>query len=308
VKAPNANVRRRAALAVLAVPVTLAGVGMAPRATAAGPPNAAGTARPASAASKIDHPAPRPEPPAKEDEHGRADALAFLGVAIEGGSRSFSYTDRLTPTLRPYDLFVAPLVAIEGEIYPLARTRALVLKDFGITARYAVAFALSSADSSGQSTNASWDAFDIGARERISLGKAVLAGVHGGYGVINYSVGEAPLSNPASEQLPDVGYRFVRGGLDLRVQLGSLSVYAFGSYLSVLSAGAMGTLFPRASVGGIEARVGAAQAVGGGFEVSLDLAYTRFYYSLRPEPGDPYVAGGALDQMARVSLGVGRTF
>ena len=34
----------------------------------------------------------------------------------------------------------------------------------------------------------------------------------------------------------------------------------------------------------------------------------RLVVALRPEPGDPYVAGGALDQMARVSLGVGRTF
>jgi hypothetical protein len=42
--------------------------------------------------------------------------------------------------------------------------------------------------------------------------------------------------------------------------------------------------------------------------VSLELAYTRFFYSLQPLPGDTNVAGGALDQLEKASLGVAYLF
>ena len=72
----------------------------------------------------------------------RANALASVGVAIEGASRDFSYVDRLTPTLRPYSLSAAPRVAISAEIYPAARTDTPVLKGLGATFDYALAFGL----------------------------------------------------------------------------------------------------------------------------------------------------------------------
>ena len=31
-------------------------------------------------------------------------------------------------------------------------------------------------------------------------------------------------------------------------------------------------------------------------ELRLQLEYTRYYYTMNPEVGDPYVAGGALDE------------
>ena len=48
--------------------------------------------------------------------------------------------------------------------------------------------------------------------------------------------------------------------------------------------------------------------VGSSVEVSLDVLYQRFFYNLAPVPGDPYVAGGALDQMITVSLGLAYLF
>jgi hypothetical protein len=237
-------------------------------------------------------------------EHGeptRSTALASIGASIQGGARDFSYVDRITPTLRPYDLVAAPLVFVDGEIYPLARSRILVLEDLGATFDYAQAFGLASTDSAGTSVSTTWNAFDFGAHERVPIGHAVLAGIHGGYGEIDYSFHGALRT---SAQLPDVQYRFVRGGLDGRVALGAIAVYGYASYLSVLSTGLFGTYFARASVGGIEGRIGVAHAIARGFELSLEIAYTRFYYSLHPQPGDAYVAGGALDQMTRGSLGL----
>ena len=37
-----------------------------------------------------------------------------------------------------------------------------------------------------------------------------------------------------------------------------------------------------------------ASRVGSSVEVSLDVLYQRFWYSLAPDPGDAYVAGGGI--------------
>jgi hypothetical protein len=238
-------------------------------------------------------------------DHTRAGALAVLRASVEGGSRHFSYVDRLTPTLRPYDLFAAPLLALEGELYPLATSSIPVLSGLGVTANYARAFGLSSQDSGGAKVGTSWQAFDLGLRERIPIGGSFILGVDAGYGDTSFAFDDAI---QASAQLPSVHYKVLRGGLDGRVGHGDLSLHAGASYLHVLSTGDFAALFPRATVGGIEASLGIADAVATGVELSLEVAYTRFFYSLLPVPGDAYVAGGALDKMASISLGVAYLF
>jgi hypothetical protein len=238
-------------------------------------------------------------------EGGRATALAFVRAAVEIGARNFTYVDRLTPTLRPYSLSAAPLAVVEGELYPLARSGAPVLKDLGVTLDYAMAFGLSSADSAGTSVGTSWNAFDAGLRERIPLGRSVLLGLHAGYGENAFQFRGAL---PTTAQLPGVRYRFVRGGADGRLALGSLALYACASYLDVLDAGPVGAYFPRATIGGLEGRFGVTRSMGRNVELSLEVAYTRFFYSLNPQPGDAHVAGGALDQMAFGSLGAAYVF
>jgi hypothetical protein len=235
----------------------------------------------------------------------RASDLFAIRVAIESGSRNFAYVDRLTSSLRSYSLFAAPLGVVDAEVYPLARTGLAGLKDFGLTFDYGRAFGLSSDDSAGTTLNTNWSLLDVGARERIPIGRAWLLGLHGGYGEMTYTF-DGSLETPAA--LPGVQYRFVRGGADARVALGPFSLSAYGSYLSVFSTGPIGAYFARGSVGGVEGRLGLARDLGFGFEVSIDVAYTRYFYAFNPQPGDAYVAGGALDQMAFGSLGVAYVF
>jgi hypothetical protein len=262
-----------------------------------------GAVKPPVAVSEPDAPADAQAAPARGSSW--AQAMAVLRASVEMGSRDFRYVDRLTPTLRSYSLFAAPLARVDGELYPLARSGLPVLEGLGVIADYAVAFALSSADASGASVGTSWSQLDVGARERIALGRAVLLGLHGGYGQILYSFDGSP---DTTAQLPSAEYRFVRGGVDARVLFGALSLYADGSYLGVLSTGSVGTYFPRETVGGVEIRAGLAHGFGAGFQVSLEASYTRFFYTLNPAPGDAYVAGGALDQIASASLGLGYLF
>jgi hypothetical protein len=71
----------------------------------------------------------------------------------------------------------------------------------------------------------------------------------------------------------------------------------------VLSTGYISDLFPKASKGGIDASAGVAYLLAPSWEASLELGYTRFFYTLNPAPGDTYVAGGALDEMGKLSVG-----
>jgi hypothetical protein len=229
----------------------------------------------------------------------RRTALLVVQGSIDGASRHVSYVDRLTANLRSYDLFAAPMVSISAEGYPLVRRQLpWMIAGLGVTGDYARAFALASADVNGTHVGTRWQAFDLGLRERIVIHTAMDLGVNVGFGAIDFQFDPPPFS----ATLPDVGYRFLRAAVDFRATRGELAVFASGGYLGVLSAGKMGSLFPRERVAGIEARAGAAYGVAGGFELSLGLGYTRFFYSMHPQPGDANVAGGALDEMARLSL------
>jgi hypothetical protein len=231
--------------------------------------------------------------------------MAVLSAALQGGSRHFSYVDRLTPTLRPYDLFVAPLVSVGGEIYPFVNSSVPVLNELGATASYARAFGLASEDSGGTKVSTSWQSFGFGLRERLLLGSAFILGIDAGFGDTSFEF-DNPVT-PAA-QLPSMNYKYIRGGLDGRFVKGDLSVHAGANYLQVLSTGDFGGLFPHTSVGGVEGSLGVADQVSSAVEISLDLDYMRFFYNLQPVPGDKYVAGGALDEMATISLGVAYLF
>jgi hypothetical protein len=231
----------------------------------------------------------------------RAHNFASLGLDVVGGSRHFSYVDRRTATLRPYDLFVAPAIQVSGDIYPLNKMRIPVLSGLGLQGAYSRAFGLSSQDASGNTVGTSWQSYELGLRDRIAIGDSFLLGVGGGYGDDNFSFDGAVTP---TEQLPSVDYQYLRAGVDGRYFLGDLSVRAALGYRGVLSTGQVGKLFPRASAGGVDASLGLSRMMAPGIELSLDLQYARFYYSLLPQPGDTYVAGGALDEMASLSLGL----
>jgi hypothetical protein len=296
---PSAAEQTRAILGVLPVPPPPADP----------PPSAA----PVSAAAPVEAPAPTPEPstsegldpdravppPPADGARSLLKAEAEVGV----GMRHFSYVDRITPTLRPYDLGAAPLASLTATVFPFGSMQVPVLKDFGFTGDYARAFALSSQDSSGNSVGTTWQSFDVGVIERIPLTRALLANVTVAYGGDDFQFDQSlPTTNAA---LPSVSYRFIRIGAEARLTpLPSLSAFAGGSYLDMLSTGYEGTLFPRESVGGIEAHLGASYALTHSWELSLRGEYTRVFYSMNPVPGDTGVAGGALDEQTRVMAGI----
>jgi hypothetical protein len=265
-------------------------------------PGVVGAAPPATSSESASTPEPASDAPSHETSGDDVRPLLRVSAAIEAGSRHFAYVDRLTTTLRPYDLFAAPLAAIAVEASPFAHSTSPMLQGLGLDAGYAHSFAVSSADASGASVSTNWQSLHADLREMVAIGEVVRAGAHAGFGMIDFTFDGAL---GAGAELPSVGYRFVRPGLDVRVALREFAVFAEASYLAVLSTGALGSMFPRGSTGGVDAGVGLAWPIARHLDLSFEIAYTRFFYSLNPEPGDSNVAGGALDEMVLASLALG---
>jgi hypothetical protein len=86
------------------------------------------------------------------------------------------------------------------------------------------------------------------------------------------------------------------GPVELRIGLG---------YLWIVRHDFLAANFPRASKGGVDVQARASMDVWRKLFVMLNARYSRFFYSLHPEPYDPYVAGGALDEVFAVDLACG---
>jgi hypothetical protein len=234
----------------------------------------------------------------------QADGWLLVARAdVAAASRHFSYVDRVTSSLRPYDLAATPFASLGLELYPFTRASVPVLRELGLVGGYGRAVGLSSTDTGGARVGTTWQSFDVGLRARALLDPRVLLGASVAYGASDFHFDQPSFGG----SLPSADYHFVRAGLDLRVSFGRISVLAGGGYRDVLNAGSLDDLFPRKTVGGVDAFVGGALTVAKHVELSVRLDYSRFFYSFNPQPGDANVAGGALDEMARLSLGLSTT-
>jgi hypothetical protein len=220
--------------------------------------------------------------------------LFEVSAGGEVGTRNFTFIDPLTGNLRSYQLGAAPLLVIDGAVYPMADVNVPVVSDFGIVGGYAQAVGIHSAASESGAVSTQWNSWYAGGRLRFRTGsdRAPVVGVQGAYGYDAFTFE----SNDATGTYPSVTYQFVRASADVRVPIGRFAAVANGGYLGVLSAGDVASRFPRANVGGVDFGIGAAFEIASGFEARLEGSYRRVFYAMNPRPGDPFVAGGALDE------------
>jgi hypothetical protein len=268
-----------------------------------------------------------PGQPAEPDETGSrnfSDALVTGFAAIDFGARQMHYRDRVSnANLRPYDLPsgallpVAPGFSAFAEVFPLASTRWVGLRDIGLNGRFNYNLASSRVGDVTPSTR--WFGYEINLRGRFLLGprhSAPLIGVEGGVGRQAFL-----FSAPGAVQdiLPSVDYYYLRFGVDGRIPIGAAAVLVGTAYRHVQSrrgpsgdtvpaAGAFGEHFPHADISGLDFKLGGAIALADRIEARLVLNYVRYWSTLHPSPGDTYVAGGALDQILNADLGVAASF
>ncbi len=136
-----------------------------------------------------------------------------------------------------------------------------------------------------------------GAVGRIPLG-AFEVNIGLGYALQTFSIAAAS-GGVTRPNIPNVGFGGLRPSLGGTVHFTPVFHLHFGgAYQVLLSKGEFGssTFFPRATGGGADFWVSVGVRPVSFFEIRMQGDYGRYFFSLKPEVGDPYIVGGALDQ------------
>lgn len=231
----------------------------------------------------------------------------LLDASIGAASllRLLDYSDDLFGALREYRLPLSALGALRVEAWPAAR-RGGTLSYFGLTASAEQSFLLKSGTQGGPSFSTNSQRITLGLAGRLPVRRAEVT-LGAAYGWQDFSIsGEG---DPARPDIPNVTYHFLRVGAGLRLDIKPrLALLASAAYLHVLDSGQIATsdYFPRLTVAGVEAGVGAAWQFSSPWELRFGVDYRRYFFNMHPEPGDRLIAGGALDNyvVATAALGV----
>ena len=227
-------------------------------------------------------------------------ALPSVDASVSVGSamRRLHYRDRLTSTLADWQGGAVALWGLSVQAFPL-NGRLPVLDDVGAYGWY---------ERSLRSTTFTADqvlefstqqiAWEAGLRWRATSDGVEHGAVTMGYGTLRQDFSGARLPGYI---LPAGTIQYWKPGLEGQLSLGPVALRGGAAYLFVVRQDFLSAYFPRASKGGIEGSVRASVDLGK-FGVMLSGRYQRFFYSLHPEPYDPYVAGGALDELFAVDL------
>jgi hypothetical protein len=246
---------------------------------------------------------PPPAPPGGRERGQVNTAIVVANVAFEIGGRRFEYTDALSPNTSSYGVFGVPVPSVGLEVYPAAGTKIPIVRDLGLTMRFAYAFGISSETEDGTPVSTGWTRIGGGLRARFHPGgpSGPMIGVSGGIDYLQFKFdGKGAIAG----SLPAVTYASLRAGIDGRIPFWKMALLLDVGYDGALSAGEVYDRFRDSSIGGVDFGAGLALVLGAGFELRMRGHYTRYFYKFHPVLGDAYVAGGALDEFLGVGLGV----
>lgn len=262
------------------------------------PPEPKDTAAPPPSETK-----PKEEEPSARVRHQAGSSIVSAEVGFELGGRVFTYSDGISGNLRRYDVYGAPLAAVQVEVFPAAMTTIPVLRDLGISAGYARAFGLQSATEGGDPVDTVYQRITAALKYRIPISRPTgpVIGVLGGVRWQQFQI-DAP--GDLGKQVANVDYLAIRAGVDGWIPVGPVAVLLGFEWLEPLTTGAVYERFSGAKVHGITAAAGLAVRFESGLQIRLTGHYDRFFSDFDPVLGDAYVAGGALDQFFGVRLGL----
>jgi opacity protein-like surface antigen len=140
---------------------------------------------------------------------------------------------------------------------------------------------------------------------RVPLGDT-LTTVALSYGMLGFVV-SLPGSVAATGDVPELGYQYIRAGVDFRYAIGAASVLAGGAYRHILGTGELGEdVFPGSSAIGYDASLGLAYQLLDHVELQLAGKYSGFIHDLKSN--DTYEASGATDVYLDVEVGLSLFF
>jgi hypothetical protein len=211
--------------------------------------------------------------------------------------RRLRYNDDFNDRLRPSDL-VANAVGLSASYRPIKG-----FQPFSVIGRGELAVGVNgSRTSDGTAYATSSSEWGLGVGLDIGIRSARI-GLTATYGEQRFDVEDDPMM----ELVPDVTYRFARGGLSFAMPLASrFSLLVTGGYRHLFGMGGLtdGTWFPHATGAGVDVSAGVAFHVTSWLDVQARLDTRRYFFAMNPEVGDPWIAGGATDDYIGGAIGL----
>jgi hypothetical protein len=249
---------------------------------------------------------PDKEPEPAPTEPGDRVSPLEIGLGVRGYSRNFDYNDDLFGRQRTHQVDAAPSVFIYVRWYPLAHgDKQGVLANLGVTGGYEQGFATTTEDADGKELSTSMNAFFVGLRGRLPLGRHEL-GLVPSYGQHNFGIsGESP-----NRRFPDVGYKYLGIGIDGRFRISSALVGFHLAHRQLLSTGELESAewFPEAKGAGFVAGLFGGQSLSDQFDLMAGLDIHRYYIDMNtppaPVPAGTNIVGGAVDQYLSLWAGI----
>lgn len=235
--------------------------------------------------------------PFESDSSPHDKPLAFrFGVGFTGLNRQYTYRDDVFLALAQYRLPFAPAAAVELELFPAAFFTRGLAANFGIVGSFSTIVGVASKNG-GVSYPTSSTRLLISAVGRIPV-RAFEFNAGLGYALQTFSIAATAMGTPRPN-IPNVQFGGLRPSLGATVHLSPIfHLHAGAGYQLLLSKGELGSAayFPRAVGAGFDTSLCVAIRPTAHFELRAQGDYSRYFFSLKPEVGDPYIAGGALDQ------------
>jgi hypothetical protein len=230
-----------------------------------------------------------------------------LSVGGQAFSRSLTYHQQVTPTLREYQPRLLGDAVLALQYYPGAQFASGFVSNIGLEVNAEQSFGLKSTTPPPNAANYTTQIHDYngGVRLRLPL-ESLTPFISVGYGDHAFKMTGA---NRSSLVLPDTDYKYVRAVVGLQVPLASgVSVAASGGYRYVLSPGDIKTTyFPHLNVGGVEANLHVGYALTSMIEARVGFDYRRYFYTFHSTNSDMFIVGGAVDQTYAGSLSLAIT-
>ncbi len=265
------------------------------------PPEEPKAPEPAPPPPKEPEPAPSPPPPPPAVEESPEFARARLTAGVSLLRRTFAFQDILSPGLQGYKLSAGFAFEVSGAVFPLSNPKPGW--EIGLVGSYGRSLGLTSQAPDGTSLTTTYERWNAGLRtERRGAegAKLALIGADVTYGNTRFSFdGDTP-----GAKLPDASYGSAVLGVDGKVALGPLSVglRLNGGILPKL--GPLKDNFPHVSGGVVGGNAWIGVPISRRVEARVGAELQRFFFSFNPEPGDTFVAGGAVDQFLRGGIDV----
>jgi hypothetical protein len=252
----------------------------------------------------------------REDDRSASPAArdAARGTLFEtfvaGGTlmRRLVYTDDIFHRLATYSLAAAPTLEVGGRLHPFATLDVPFLRGLGLEIGSTVSRVQGSERDGALTHPTVAHAFWLAGRYRLLLGPHALS-ASVGMARRQFELGPSGPRNPTNDPLsgvPGAGYRMVMLELASQIAAGSrVRVEAAVRYLIVRDTGGMTSdlWFPHATVKSFGASLALDVRLTDSFWLTGRVALERHAFTMHPERGDRWIAGGAVDLYVSPTIG-----